>query len=49
MKDAIERINEEMLETFEFARIYDNSKFSGRKVGLDYVLKDGDILEVHTK
>ena len=49
VKDAIERINEEMLETFEFARIYDNSKFSGRKVGLDYVLKDGDILEVHTK
>lgn len=49
VKDAIKRINEEMLETFEFARIYDNSKFSGRKVGLDYVLKDGDILEVHTK
>lgn len=49
VKDAIKRINEEMLETFEFARIYDKTKFSGRKVGLDYVLKDGDILEIHSK
>ena len=49
VKDAIKRINEKFLENFKFAKIYDGSKFSPRRVGLEYELKDGDILEVHTK
>ena len=47
VKDLIERINKSWLKTFKFARIFDNTNFSGRKVGLDYVLKDNDIVELH--
>ncbi|MEM5874980.1 MAG: GTPase [Candidatus Aenigmatarchaeota archaeon] len=47
IKDLIKKINEEWLKTFKFARIYDNTIFSGKKVGLDYELKDGDVVELH--
>jgi ribosome-interacting GTPase 1 len=47
IKDFIERINKNWLKTFKFARIFDDSKFSGRKVGLEYLLKDKDTVEVH--
>lgn len=49
VRDAILKINKSFLENFKFAKIYDNSKFSPKKVGLDYELKDGDILEIHVK
>jgi ribosome-interacting GTPase 1 len=32
---------------FRFARVFDDTRFSGRKVGLEYVLKDRDVLEIH--
>ncbi|MFH7880792.1 MAG: TGS domain-containing protein, partial [Candidatus Aenigmatarchaeota archaeon] len=47
LKDLIKKINEEWLKTFKFARIYDKSNYSGKKVGLEYELKDGDIVELH--
>jgi len=47
VKDLIERINKAWLKNFRFARIFDKTPFSGRKVGLEYVLKDGDIVEIH--
>jgi uncharacterized protein len=47
VKNLIERINEDWLKIFRFVRIFDNSKFSGRQVGLDYLLKDKDIVEIH--
>ncbi|MEM5815263.1 MAG: TGS domain-containing protein [Candidatus Aenigmatarchaeota archaeon] len=47
IKDMIEKINKRWLNTFKFARIYDKTSFSGRKVGLEYELKDGDIVEIH--
>jgi len=47
LQDLVERINKSWLKTFKFARIFDNTSFSGRKVGLNYVLKDGDTVEIH--
>ncbi|MCS7093620.1 MAG: TGS domain-containing protein [Candidatus Aenigmarchaeota archaeon] len=47
IKDLIEKINENWLKSFKFARVYDNSIFSGRRVGLEYELKDGDVVEIH--
>jgi small GTP-binding protein len=47
VEDAVRQVHKAMLKNFRFARIFDNTKFSGRKVGLEYVLKDKDILEIH--
>jgi len=47
VKDLIERINTSWLKTFKFARIFDKTEFSGRRVGLDYQFKDEDIVELH--
>ena len=47
VKDLIKKINEIWLKDFKFVRIFDNSQFSGRKVGLDYILKDKDTVEIH--
>jgi ribosome-interacting GTPase 1 len=47
IKDLIEKLNSIWLKTFKFARIFDKTEFSGRRVGLDYKLKDEDIVELH--
>lgn len=47
VKDLIEKINHIWLKNFNFARIFDDTRFSGRKVGLEYVLKDKDKVEIH--
>jgi hypothetical protein len=47
IKDLIEKLNSIWLKTFKFARIFDKTEFSGRRVGLDYKLKDEDIIELH--
>ncbi|MEM5853542.1 MAG: GTPase [Candidatus Aenigmatarchaeota archaeon] len=47
VKDLIERINKNWMKSFKFARIFDETSFSGRKVGLNYLLKDKDVVELH--
>ncbi|MEM5811950.1 MAG: GTPase [Candidatus Aenigmatarchaeota archaeon] len=47
VKDLIEKINENWIKSFKFARVFDNTPFSGRRVGLNYLLKDKDIIELH--
>lgn len=47
VQDLVEKINKAWLKTFKFARIFDDTVFSGRKVGLNYVLKDCDTVEIH--
>ncbi|MDT7858540.1 MAG: TGS domain-containing protein [Candidatus Aenigmarchaeota archaeon] len=47
IKDLIEKLNSAWLKTFKFARIFDNTEFSSRRVGLEYKLKDEDIVELH--
>lgn len=47
VKDLVERINKNWLKTFKFARVFDNTEFSGKKVGLEYILKDKNVVELH--
>lgn len=47
LRDMIEKINSNWLKTFKFARVFDNSNFSGKRVGLNYELKDKDVVELH--
>jgi ribosome-interacting GTPase 1 len=42
-------IHKEFLKTFMFARVFNETKYSGQKVGLDYVLRDMDVVEIHTE
>lgn len=47
VKNLAERIHKDFIKDFKFARIFNSTKFSGRKVGLDYILDDGDVVEFH--
>jgi len=47
VKDAAKRLHKDFLKYFKFARVFGSSKYPGEKVGLDYKLKDRDILEIH--
>ncbi len=48
VKDIASHIHKDFLKTFKFARVFNNTKFSGQKVGLDYKLNDLDTIEIHT-
>jgi ribosome-interacting GTPase 1 len=48
VKDVTEQVHKTMLDNFRFARIFDGSKHSGRKVGLEYELSDMDVVEIHS-
>jgi small GTP-binding protein len=48
VSDVTRQVHKTMLKDFKFARIFDNTKHSGRKVGLDYILSDMDVVEIHT-
>jgi hypothetical protein len=48
VKDAARNVHKDFLKFFKFARVWGKSaKHSGEKVGLEHILKDGDILEIH--
>lgn len=49
VRDLTKEIHKDFLNNFKFARVYNDTRFSGVKVGLDYVLKDFDTLEIHTE
>lgn len=48
VKDVAECLHKDFLKNFKFARIFNGTKFSGMKVGLEYELKDMDVVEIHT-
>lgn len=48
--DLAEKIHSELYKNFKYARVWGpSSKFPGEKVGLNHLLKDGDIVEIHAK
>ncbi len=48
--DVAERIHKKFLEAFQYAKIWGPSaKYPGERVGLDHVLEDGDIVEIHAR
>ncbi len=48
IRDATREVHKTILKDFKFARIFNNTKHSGQKVGLDYKLSDLDVIEIHT-
>jgi len=42
-------IHKELLEDFRFARVWGSTKFPGQPVGLEFELKDKDIVQIVTK
>lgn len=40
-------IHRDFEKNFKFARVWGSSKFPGQKIGLGYVLKDKDVVELH--
>ncbi len=49
VRDVAKSLHKDFLKNFKFARIFNDTKFSGMKVGLEYELKDMDIVEIHTR
>lgn len=47
VRDVARIVHKDFLKNFKFARIFNDSKFSGSSVGLDYKLKDLDVVEIH--
>jgi len=45
--DAAEKVHKDFVKYFKFARVWGSSKYPGEKIGIDYKLKDKDILEIH--
>jgi len=47
VRDVARIVHKDFLNNFKFARIFNDSKFSGSSVGLDYRLNDLDVVEIH--
>jgi ribosome-interacting GTPase 1 len=48
VEDAAKRLHKDFVKFFRFARVWGRSaKYRGEKVGLDHILEDRDILEIH--
>ncbi|MBI2084490.1 MAG: 50S ribosome-binding GTPase [Candidatus Aenigmarchaeota archaeon] len=47
--DLAKEIHKDFMKIFKYARIFNSSKFSGKKVGLDYKLHDNDVVEIHSR
>lgn len=49
IKDLALFIHKDFVKNFRFARVWGSSKFPGQILGLDYVLNDNDVIELHLK
>ena len=50
IKDVCDKLHRDFAGKFKFARVWGPSaKFSGQKLHLSHMLKDGDVLEVHVR
>ncbi|BFH73586.1 TGS domain-containing protein [Sulfurisphaera javensis] len=48
--EVARKLHNDLAENFKYARVWGKSvKFQGQKVGADYVLEDGDIVEIHAR
>ncbi|MBS3146884.1 TGS domain-containing protein [Candidatus Woesearchaeota archaeon] len=47
--DLASVVHKDFIKKFKYAKIWGSSKFPGQTVGLDYKLKEGDIVEFHIK
>ena len=49
VSDAAKEIHKELAETMKYARLWGSDKYDGQRVDRQYVLKDKDIIEIHTR
>ncbi len=50
IKDLTEKIHRDFLLKFKYARVWGlSAKFPGMQVGINHILKDGDIVEIFTR
>lgn len=47
--DVAKSLHKDFIKNFKYARVFNKSKFSGQKVGLEYELRDLDVIEIHMK
>jgi len=47
VEDVCKKIHQKFLDNFKYAKIWGSGKFPGQKMGLEYTLKDKDIVELH--
>jgi len=45
--DAAKTIHKELAENMKYARIWSSNKYEGQRVDREYILNDGDIIEIH--
>lgn len=48
VRDVAKAVHKDFIENFKFARIFNDTKFSGISVGLDYKLKNLDVVEIRS-
>jgi ribosome-interacting GTPase 1 len=48
VEDVTRVIHTDFYKSFKYAKVWGSSKFPGERVGLRYLLKDKDTLEIHT-
>jgi len=46
--DFASQIHKDFVQNLKFARLWGKEKYDGQMVQRDYVLRDGDIIELHT-
>ena len=46
--DVARLVHREIAASLKYARIWGSSKFGGQQVGRDHVVRDGDVLELHS-
>lgn len=47
VEELAEEIHKDFVEKLRYARIWGSAKFDGQRVHKDYVLQDGDVVELH--
>jgi ribosome-interacting GTPase 1 len=47
LEDLAGKVHKDFLENLKLARVWGNTVFDGQPVGRDYVLQDGDVVELH--
>jgi ribosome-interacting GTPase 1 len=46
--ELADRIHHDLGRTFKFARVWGKDTFQGQRVQRDYLLREGDVVEIHT-
>jgi hypothetical protein len=48
LQELADRIHHDLGRSFKFARVWGKDTFEGQRVQRDYLLREGDIVEIHT-